>query len=113
MSLELYCYASLFDFSVVKPFMEARVFKDFSWLAMGGIFATLPILNGLNLSMPVRTVILLNKSKVKTMIMKLGLWLELKKGVFESFPPLGNYHIASDVDLFEEKEILSFNFCRT
>ena len=46
------------------------------------------------------------------MIMKLGLWLELQKGVFESFPPLGNYHIASDVDLFEEKEILSFNFCR-
>ena len=58
MSLELYCYASLFDFSVVKPFTEARVFKDFSWLAMGGIFATLPTLNGLNLSMPVRTVIL-------------------------------------------------------
>jgi hypothetical protein len=46
------------------------------------------------------------------MIMKLGLWLELQKNVFESFPTLCNYHIASDVDLFEEKEILSFNFCR-
>jgi hypothetical protein len=57
MSLEHYCYASLFDFSAIKPFMEARVFKDFSWLAMGGIFDTFPILNGLNLSMQVRTII--------------------------------------------------------
>jgi hypothetical protein len=98
---------------VIKPFKEASVFKDFSWLAMGGIFDTLPILNGLNLSMQGRAVILFKaKSKVKTTIMKLGLWLELQKSVSKSFPTLGNFLAAFDDDHFEEKEILSFNSCR-
>jgi hypothetical protein len=60
-----------------------------------------------------RAVILFKaKSKMKTMIMKLGLWLELQKSVSESIPTLGNYLVASDDDLFEGKEILPFNSCR-
>jgi hypothetical protein len=44
--------------------------------------------------------------------MKLGLWLELQNSVSESFTTLCNFLVASDDDLFEEKEILSFNSCR-
>jgi hypothetical protein len=85
--------------------MEACVFKDFSWLAVGGIFDTSPILNGLNLSTQGRAVILFKaKSKLKTMIVKLGLWLELQNSVSESFPALGNFLIVSDDGLFEKKK---------